>query len=460
MPLYKKEDLSKIVKAIRSGRHSQVYLIVGDRFLCRQAAENIAAVLMPDSAGGSSLNQIDGDLEDPLKTLALFKSYSLFGGRQIFQINGSKLFHSKAIAKGIWNKARKVYLKKDLEGANRYLGQLATVGQCAVGEMAKMSESTWHKAFGFAKPQESLAWIAEVLSSEFPVADENHRKGSLGSVTEQYESTLIAGGPDENILILLAETVDKRKKFYKFILKQGVVIDLAVDAGFSKGAKASQETVLRELIRQTLAEFDKSIEPQAVTVLIERVGFHPVAIVRETEKLALYVDDLAKITLQDILEIVGRTREDALFELTDAFSEFDLERSLVLVARLVEAGVHPLVLLAGLRNYLRKLLLVRSFMGAAQPVFVPGMTYGVFQKGYLPDLKQRWERWMPELPSHPYALFMMFNKAKKMTISELMAWMRELLQTELILKSAGQSPVLVLENFLIMALVDKRKGLS
>jgi DNA polymerase-3 subunit delta len=457
MPIYKKNDMAKVLKAVKQADSPQVYLIFGDRFLCRKVAAEIIAALVPGSrASANEVNHIDGDQEDPLKTLNLLKSYNIFAGQQIFQVTGSKLFHSKAVAQGIWNKALKAYQKKDIEVASRYVHQLAEIGKTEAVALADISDAKWRQSFGFTKPAGSLVWIGEAATLYPQNTEAGKKKGGKNSLTEEYEAALTVGFPAGNILILLAETVDKRKKFYKFIQKHAVVIDLMVDAGVSKGAKADQETVLKELIRQTLDDFGKKIEPQAVQALIERVGFHPVAIVRETEKLALYADEAAAITMRHLQEVVGRTREDALFEFTEAFVNFNLEQSLVLTARLIEAGMHPLVLVAGLRNQLHKLLLVRSFIESSEPAFVRGMTYGVFQKGYLPDLKEVRQEWMSELPNHPYALYMMFGRAQKMAISMLLNWMRELLAAELSLKSSGQPAVLVFERFLIGALALKK----
>ena len=457
MAIYKKNDMAKVLKAVQQNNSPQLYLIFGDRFLCRKAAGEVIAALVPDAAArDAAIYPIDGDQEEPLKTLGLLKSFNLFAGRQIFQVTGSKLFHSKAVAKGIWAKAQRAYQKKDIEAAGRYLNQLAAVGQTTAAELADISVSKWRQCFAFPKPAGPLTWIGEVLALCPPTGDNSKNKGKQDLVTEQYEAVLTAGVPRENILILLAETVDKRKRFYKFIQKHGVVIDLSIDSGTSKGAKANQAEVLKNLIRQTLVDFGKDIEPRALQTLIERVGFYPVAIVRETEKLALYADPDARITLQHVQAIIGRTREDALFEFTEAFVNIDLAQTLILTSRLLEAGVYPLVLVSGLRNHLRKLLLVRSFIESPHPAFVPGMTYSVFQKGYLPDLKEVQQEWMSEMPNHPYALFMMFAKAKEMAISQLVGWLRELLSVELSLKSSGQPPMLIFERFLIGALAVKK----
>jgi DNA polymerase-3 subunit delta len=270
-----------------------------------------------------------------------------------------------------------------------------------------------------------------------------------------FMEAFATGIPENNTLLLLAETVDKRKKFYKFISKHGAIADLSVATGSSTAARTDQESVLKSLINTTLAEFGKKIEPQAVPEFLDRVGFHPVAVVRETEKLALYAGTDPVITVQSVREIVGRTREDALYELTEAYTEQQLNKVLLLTQRLFNEGMHPLVMVSGLRNHLKKLLLVRSIRDSSPPSYISGMSYAMFQKGYLPELKAAKEEWLGLLPAHPYALYLMFDKAGRHPLSSLAAKMTELLQVEHCLKSSSIAPQIFFERFLWNTLIAK-----
>ncbi len=452
MPLYKKDDINKVVKAINQGKPVQIYLIVGERFLGRQAADKLCAALIPEAGEQQNIiTRIDGDEEDPLKTLALLKSFSLFANRQIFVVTGSRLFQSKETARAVWNRAVKAKQNNDMERAARILQQFAALGGLTIEELTAAAAEEWRQLFGFPKPNEDLNWLAALAATG--ADDQSRRKsGAADKTAAQYMEAVTAGIPAGNVLILMASEVDKRKKLFKFIKEHGVIIDLTVGSGPAKAARDSQEVVLRELIQQTLAGLGKKMAPRLVNILMERVGFHPVAVVRETEKLALYVDDAEAITINDLDILCARTREDAVYEFTEAFGRADLRQSLLLCARMIENGTHPLALIAALRNYLRKLLVVRSFIDAPQPTFVPGMTYGVFQKGYLPEFKELRADWLAELPKHPYALFMMFEKASQMAITDLIRWRQELLNTEFSLKSSCLPPLLQFEGFLFNCL--------
>jgi DNA polymerase-3 subunit delta len=190
-----------------------------------------------------------------------------------------------------------------------------------------------------------------------------------------------AGIPKDNILILLAEAVDKRKRLYKYIQQHGVILDLAVDPGSSAAAKRDQDNIVKELLHSTLKKYDKDIESQTIPVFLERVGFHPVAAVMEAEKLALFVGDRKVITREDVDAIIGRTREEALFELTEAVTSGKLEDGLLILDHLQSSGIHGLAILATLRNHLKKLLLVRSLQEVKSPAYTKSMAFQGRKRG-------------------------------------------------------------------------------
>jgi len=264
------------------------------------------------------------------------------------------------------------------------------------------------------------------------------------------------GCSSDNILLLSAEAVDKRKQLFTFIKKEGLVVDCSVEAGASAAAQKGQKEVLREMVMKSLSAFQKKIAPQALELLFERVGFHPVAVVMETEKLALYIGDRDVITVEDLNAMVGRTREDALFELTDAFGKHQSARALVLLHRLLEQGMHGLAILATMRNYLRKMLIFRSLQLGSEPSWHSGMNAGQFQKVYLPALKDRGQ-WGDVLKGHPYALFMSFSKAQEFSCAVLKSWLALLLQAEFRLKGSPIPQDLILEELFLTMLKQKRQ---
>jgi DNA polymerase-3 subunit delta len=315
-------------------------------------------------------------------------------------------------------------------------------------ELAACTPGRWQELFGFAKPDD-LAWVQEACAASDgggPVA------AAKVDGAELLMATLETGIPPGNTLILVAEAADKRKKLFKYLEKNCVVIDLSVDTGASSAARKDQEALLKEIVQQSLARFGKKLEPRALPVLLERVGFQPVAVAMEAEKLALSVGEAETITMDDLNAMVGRTREEALYELNEAFGNHDLAASLTIAQRLQENGVHPLIVVAGLRNFLRKLLLVRAIIEHPAFAYPEGISYAAFQKGLLPRLQEGLGPRQKALAGHPFAVYKSFQQAERFTLAALNQARTGLLAAEYRLKGTGLPEYLILDDFLFSVL--------
>lgn len=452
MTLIKRSEFETALQDSAPLPKSQVFLFFGERYLCQTTAELLQDRLLKDSAG--ALHNIDGDVEDPQQTMACLMSFSLLPGRQIYRVGDSRIFHSKTVISKIWDKALQSQQKGRYDPAKRHLHAMIQAGGLKVDNPQTLSQMTgpeWKKVFAFEKPQGDLSWADTTL---FQSRDEV--KPTSANTVDQYIAALDKGFPCGNILIITAETVDKRQRLFTYLKKNQTIIDCSVAAGGTNAAQGEQKLVLKEMMLKTVAEFNKTIDPRAVDAFFDRVGFHPVAVATETEKLVHYVGDRPTITLKDLATMVSRSREDALYELTDAFSKKQLGKALVLLARLQDQGVHGLAILATMRNFLRKLLIFRSLQMGASPQWHRGMNAKQFQTGYLPALKAKGE-WTDMLGGHPYALFMSFTKAHEYSCPVLKRWLAMLLKAEFKLKGSPLPPRLVLEELFISMLKGSPK---
>jgi DNA polymerase III delta subunit len=395
MPVYQRKDFPQLLKEINEGRAQRVYLLFGERYLCREAADELIGQLLPDGRKRhQQLMLIDGEQENGVDLVARLRTYSLFGGRQVFRVLDTRVFDSRS-------------------------------RECPAGEARETSSPATGQGEG-----------------------------------EQLAAALESGLPPANILVLVAETVDKRRRLYKYIENHGVILDLAVEKGSSSTARKDQESLLRELAAKSCSALGKKIEPRALPVLLERVGFHPVAVVMESEKLALHAGENQAVTLEDLDLLLGRTREEALFELTEAVGSRDLETALISLGRLQENQVHAIVILAGLRNLLKKLLLTRAFQEQGQPPYQRGMTFPAFQQGYLPQLKATCAEWPAVLAGHPYVTYKIFCQAEKLTAFYLRKALVRLLEAEYRLKSSRLPDRLILEDYLFQLFLEGGQQLA
>jgi len=455
MALIKRTELPALLEKIEQGKMDDlkhIFLFFGERFLCREAADSVEKSLLTYSGGGA-VNSIDGDNEDSSKTLGQLMNFTLLPGCQIFRVTDSRLFHSKSVASAVWAKVEQAKSANNEKACRRQLLSFRSLAGLGHDELlSEMNGGQWQGLFGFARPAGDLSWADALLVT----TEASNKGGGATDIAARYVEVFKKGVPPDNILLLSAEAVDKRKQLFTFIKKEGVVVDCSVVEGAGAAAQKEQKEILQEMVRKSLADFQKKIVPQALERLLERVGFHPVAVVMETEKLALYVGDRELITVEDLDAMVGRTREDALFELTDAFGKHQSARVLVLLRRLLDQGMHGLAILATMRNYLRKMLVFRSLQLGPAPSWHSGMNAGQFQKVYLPALKERGD-WLDLLKGHPYALFMSFSKAQEFSCAVLKSWLALLLKAEFRLKGSPISPELILEELFVTMLKQKRQ---
>jgi DNA polymerase-3 subunit delta len=449
MTVITRDQLNTLVRKTAEENPSQVYLIFGERFLCQQAAEKITGALL--SAGGGNLHVIDGSQDDFSQVLGRIASYSLFPGRQVYRINDTRLFHSQKITHSLWKKAVTAHKENNLPLATGYLcGMLEAAGLDAgdpENDPAMLSATAWKKTFGFARPSNNLAWTAELLktaagdmvTAETPAA---------GDQAQALEDTLTLGIPARNALVLVTEDVDKRKRLYKLLADKYTVVNLSVESGSSTRAQKDQRSVLLGVLKNTLTRFDKTMRPNVADLLFERVGFHPVAVAMETEKLALFTGSRKEIERADLDALVGRTRQEALFELTEALGKRDMERSLTVAQRLQDNGIHPLAIIATVRNYLRTLLLFRALQELPEADYSPSMSPARFQHQCLPLLKNN-QQWKKELSGHPYAMYMQFKAASGFHLSTLKSCLELALQADFRLKGSPVASDTIISHLII-----------
>jgi DNA polymerase-3 subunit delta len=449
MPLYTRENLPELM-AQAAAHPSRVFLLFGERYLCHNAAEELERVLL--HGAGGAVHPIDGDQEDSTATFSKLRSFSLLPGRQIFRVTDTRLFLSRQVAKNIWERALKAHTGAKPDQAGRALRALLASGgldqRTPDNDLAALSDAEWQQCFGFARPDGDLNWTRTYLDAgrtNGPTAAPPSDPGEL------LATILAAGIPPNNFLMLLADEVDKRKKLFKLLKDEQSVVDLSVEAGSGGKAQKEQRAVLQDLALRTLAEEGKTMAPALFDLLFERVGFHPVAVVMELRKVMTYLGERRQISRDDLDLLVGRTRQEALFELTAALSRRDLEQSLIIADRIQENGIHPLAVVATLRNFVRGLLLCRSLLEQPEVCYQPTMSAAAFQQTCLPRLKQR-EQWKKELGGHPYALYMQFKTAAGFPLPVLTTWLQHVLRAELRLKGSPVAAATTLQHLILSLL--------
>jgi DNA polymerase-3 subunit delta len=200
MAIIKRSELQAALQDGNTVHGKQVFLLFGERFLCKNAADRLQDHIQDGQQG--AVTTIDGENEDPGQTLARLMSFSLLPGIQIYRVNDSRIFHSKTVISELWDKAEESHgngrpgpAKKNLHAMVQATG-LKIDSQ---NSLAEIKSKEWKKLFGFEKPGGDLSWADRIL---FETRD-SIKTGSAGLV-DQYIQAFDKGIPGQNILILTA----------------------------------------------------------------------------------------------------------------------------------------------------------------------------------------------------------------------------------------------------------------
>lgn len=452
-------EINQAVRRIQAGDVAPVYLVAGERYLAKDAVDRLLGALLPSPDQGT-LHAIDGEEEDTARVLSLLRTYSMFPGRRVVLVRDSRIFHSRKKTSDLWAKVAEAAAEKNgATIATRLSAFLQAAGllpdDIAEEHLGKITAARWQELFGMARPDEDLSWTGPVLEQLVAKAAASRAKGGLNTVdayVAAFEGTL----PPGHVLVLTAETVDKRTRLFKAVKKHGVVVDVAVEAGSSKGARDAQHAALKELAQRVFASAGKKAASVVLEGLLARVGFHPAAVVSEAEKLALYTGDRDTVTRDDLDLLVSRTREEALFELSEQVAEKNLSASLASLARLRQDRIHDLAIVAALRNFLLKLLTCRALIERRDVGYRKGIQFPVFQKTCLATLQAE-KKWNDIIGGHPFAAFKLFERAAGFELVGLRNMLALLLEAEFLLKSGPRDGGLVVEDFLLAVIPDTRR---
>lgn len=448
--------IEKAVSEITQGRRCPVYLLHGDEYLTRGGAKAIIQALVPAGQEAWSVETIveEADLGSlPLRLNTL----PLLGGTKVVVVYDSKAFVSKQTAGNLAEKSLEAWQAGDHARAMRLLLQVVAAAGEGMGFLdraarGETSESEWRGVLSLAQDPEREPWLRETASRA--VAEGAAIPGATGSSLAQiYEDTLQRGLSPAAALVLTAEVVDQRRTLFKRISDLGFVIDCGVR---SKKAWETQMNpdAARAKIREVVKDGKKSIDPEAMSAIVDHTGTGMRALQSELEKILLYVGSRPTIAKEDVLAVLSSSREANVFELTNALSNRDPGLALVALRSLL-AQREPIPRILGtIANEVRTLLVARCVLDARlEGQLDAGMQYGAFQARILPRLKEVRQgddgsaAQLAEM--HPFRAFNVLKSASRFSQPELLRALETMQETDLALKTSGHPEGILMEQLLI-----------
>jgi DNA polymerase-3 subunit delta len=185
--------------------------------------------------------------------------------------------------------------------------------------------------------------------------------------------------PTTCLVFLAGDQVDARRRPYKILAKNGIVLK-------TSSPKKGREKVY--FIREWLAKRGKKMDYQAQEYLLDKFAGSLESLVAELEKLELFVGKRSQINLADVLAVTSFSDEANIFALTDALGRKEFGTAVLELRKLLDWGREELYILAMLTRQLRLILQAGLLREKGCPPDQLGREMGVKQFAALQALKQ------------------------------------------------------------------------
>ena len=452
MSVITRENFSDVLTEIEAGRIVPVYLLFGDSYLVSSVLTELTEHLIPGAQRSTNLQVVDGAQADFRAILDSLNTFALFSGRKVAVVLSSRILSSRTDLPGLFARTRAAYEAGALDVAARSLLEaLAYAGwsfdDVASGAWREISTQLWRQTFGVDRDDPDTAWVDTVVAhamSKGMAPPERRDEAAL------LEAALGRGFPPNHSLVITTEAVDKRRSLYRLIVDTGVAIDLTLATGTGKEARSQQDALIKEIVRETLTPAGKTIEPDALALLMERVGSNLWALSNQLQQLISFAGAEATIHREHVETVSQHVREEALYELTGAATSGDCARALAHLSRLLDQGYHGLQILAALTNEIRRLVsardLIDTHLNGRLDAKIP---YGTFLNTVYPLLKAGLEAGSTLKSMHSFALHKTMVRTAATSMEELNRSLQHLFAAELALKSTGVSPRTALEGVIL-----------
>jgi DNA polymerase III subunit delta len=445
--------LEKAILDLKKGKVLPCYLLYGEQeYLLQETLHQITDILVPEADRDFSLFVLDGENADVDLLKDHLLTTSLLGGPKVVVVRNTTIFQSRENLSDLIQKIRD-NIDEHPDKAARYFLTFLKLSGFAWEDMQgagwqKITDEQWQKAVEGDSGEDRGRWLPRMVEI---CASRGWTTGGGPDASEQFEALLAQGFPAGNCLILTAEAADKRKKIFKAVEKAGLVLYFAE----VKNEAVNKETLKLEA-QKLLGRCGKSLVPAAWMALGRKTGFQLRPSLNEVQKLISFVGERSLIDEKDVEAVVGKTREDSVFDLTNALSEKNAAAALSALKALLDQGIHHLMILTMVSREIRLLLQASILIRSGKlPRFSPTMEFGSFQKYIYPavtGLAANISRKEDVLVNkHPFVIFNALRHCSRFSYPVLLNYLDDLLDMDRAMKSSATDPQLLLERFLIKA---------
>lgn len=233
-------------------------------------------------------------------------------------------------------------------------------------------------------------------------------KGAITHNEEELERYL-RNPSSENILILICDKLDARKKIVKLIDKKCIL---------------GGEVSIEDLIKDRLDGY--KLDTKTIRYLIDYCDNDNERILNELEKLKCYKLEEKEITINDIDEAVIKLTGDNIFSLIDSIVQKNRNKAYVITQELIDKGEDISKIIIMVADQFRLMYQVKSLL----------------KQGYNQDMIAS------ELKIHPYRVKLAAQKGYNYSSKVLLTNLDYFFNLDYMIKSGSNNPKLVFELFL------------
>jgi len=201
-----------------------------------------------------------------------------------------------------------------------------------------------------------VVWLK---NANFLGDDQKARSAAVQSALEELSELLDRGVGSEATFFISATDVDKRRGFYKTLVKRAEMqIFDRLDSG-----RAGWEEEATEIVQARAKKRKLQFDADALDLFVLLTGGDTRQIDNELEKLDTFLGEDRLVRVDLVRELVPLSRAGVIFELSTALATRDLELALTLVRRLLDHGESAIgILLVAIVPTIRNLLLAKDLM--------------------------------------------------------------------------------------------------
>ncbi len=483
MPEINYKLLKKYLKALAGDpakEFAPVYLFFGEELLVKNACDELLATLLPAGNRSAGYDPVEGAAENIYDVIQSVNTFSLLSDTKVVAMRESRIFYTGEDKNRLLEKAKKAYDDDDIKKAAKYVLSLMSSLNLSFEDVDRSNRSKTFKSVDLMQVDD---WLDDVVA----YCQENEPGIPLPSdVAGALQKAIEKGFPKNNHLVITTDVVDKRRGLFKAISNRGMAIDCTVPGGDRRADKMAQDEILHQKMAEILKAGNKEMDKGAYQALADMTGFDLRTFCGSLEKLIDYAGDRKTITVEDVGSVLKRSKQDPIYDFTNAVADRQIERALFFLNSLLAADFHPLQILAAVVNQVRRLILAKDFTkGKRDTGWHAGLAFNAFQQSVMPavtaydhsllKILEEWEN--PESlpgdidkmpargqgkkkakvqtdlllarnPKNAYPVYQLLKKSKRYSKSELLAAVGLLNQTDIQLKTSNQDPKLIMERLL------------